>query len=287
MILIADAGGTKIEWALIDSDGTTLMRTTTRGHNAVHADTQTLVDMLHAEAPALYAEAQGVDEIFYYGAGCAGERKITVARTLSEIFHAGTCHAESDMLGAAQALCGRNEGIACILGTGSNSCHYDGIKITANVSPLGFILGDEGSGAVLGRRLIGMVFKRGFSKEICDKFQWRFPEDSINRIITSVYRGERPNAYLASFVPFLAENIDDNEISDFVTDEFIRFFRFNISAYSQAQSLPIHFTGSVAHHFSAQLRSAADTLGYTIGNILKNPMDSLIAFHLENQGRNK
>lgn len=287
MILIADAGGTKIEWALIDSDGTTLLRTSTLGHNAAHADTQTLVDMLHDEAPALYAEAQGVDEIFYYGAGCAGERKVTVAKTLSEIFHAETCHAESDMLGAAQALCGRNKGIACILGTGSNSCYYDGTKITDHVSPLGFILGDEGSGAVLGRRLIGMVFKGGFSKKISDKFQWRFPEDDISQIITHVYRGERPNAYLASFVPFLSENISEKEIEDFVVGEFIRFFRFNVSAYPTAHSLPVHFTGSVAHHFADQLRSAAVTLGYTIGNILKNPMDSLISFHLENQGRNK
>ncbi len=279
MTLIADAGGTKIEWVLIDNDGSVALRASTRGHNAAHADTRALIDLLRSDAPALYSAAQGTDEIFYYGAGCAGERRTAMANTLSAIFKSDNCHADSDMLGAARALCGHDEGIACILGTGSNSCHYDGSKIIANVSPLGFILGDEGSGAVLGRRLIGMVMKGGFSKEIADKFHLRFPEAGQEQIIARVYRGERPNAYLASFVPFLSENIDEREIADFVIDEFMRFFRFNVNTYDMAKTLPVHFTGSVAYHFADHLRIAAKSLGYTVGNIQKTPMEALIAFH--------
>lgn len=279
MILIADAGSTKIEWALLDDNGTQLIRTKTRGHNAAISHPEALAKSLREEAPALYSEAQRVDEIFYYGAGCAGERRAVMADTLTGIFNSGCCHAESDMLGAARALCGHDEGIACILGTGSNSCHYDGVKITANVSPLGFILGDEGSGAVLGRRLIGMVMKGGFSKEIAERFKWRFPEATVQEIVTRVYRSDRPNSYLASFVPFLSENINEKEVEEFVTDEFERFFRFNIQNYNDSTALPIHFTGSVAYHFAPQLRKAAESCGYRIGKIEKAPMESLIAFH--------
>ncbi|MCM1077643.1 MAG: ATPase [Bacteroides sp.] len=279
MTLIADAGSTKIEWVLFDNDGRVTLRTTTRGHNAAISHPQSLAHIIQDEAPALWSEAQHVDEIYYYGAGCVGNRCITVAQSLSEIFNAGVCHAESDMLGAARALCGTKRGIACIIGTGSNSCLYDGEKIVDNVSPLGFILGDEGSGAVLGRKLIGMVMKGGFSREISDKFHWRFPEATKDEIIARVYRSPHPNAYLASFVPFLSENIAKTEIADFVVEEFIRFFDFNVRAYADAQTLPVNFTGSVAFHFAPQLRQAAEKRGYHINRIEKAPMESLVAYH--------
>lgn len=282
MKLIADAGGTKIEWALLDAAGNVAVRLTTRGYNAVQAEVQTLARILREDAPTLVERAQGVDEVYYYGAGCVGERVAGIKDVLTAVFNCGSsdcCRVESDMLGAARALCGRAEGVACILGTGSNSCRYDGEKIVDNVSPLGFILGDEGSGAVLGRRLIGMVMKGGFSDEISERFRRRFPEMTRDAIISRVYRGERPAAFLASFVPFLAENIDVEEVEEFVVDEFCRFFRFNVKAYENAERLPINFIGSIAWHFSDQLRKAAARSGCSVGRIEKAPMELLIAYH--------
>lgn len=279
MKLIADAGGTKIEWALLDAVGNVAVRLTTRGYNAAQAEVQTLARILSEDAPRLVEQAQGVDEVYYYGAGCVGERVEGIKNVLTAVFNCGVCRVESDMLGAARALCGRAEGVACILGTGSNSCRYDGEKIVDNVSPLGFILGDEGSGAVLGRRLIGMVMKGGFSDEISERFRRRFPEMTREAIISRVYRGERPAAFLASFVPFLAENIDVDEVEEFVVDEFCRFFRFNVKAYENAAQLPINFIGSIAWHFSDQLRKAAAKSGCSVGRIEKAPMELLIAYH--------
>lgn len=279
MKLIADAGSTKIEWALLDDDGGIRLHAFTRGFNAAVSLIDALSEIIRADSPQLYSSADTVTEVHYYGAGCAGQRRLLTEDALRGIFTASHCNAESDMLGAARALCGNSEGIACILGTGSNSCHYDGERITANVPPLGFILGDEGSGAVLGRRLIGMVMKGGFHDRIARLFHERFPEATQEEIIGRVYRSERPGAYLASFVPFLKEHVDDEEISEFIIDEFIRFFSFNIRAYSNARMLPIHFTGSVAFHFAPQLHEAASRCGFHIGHIEKAPMQALIAYH--------
>lgn len=298
MILIADAGSTKIEWALLDNDGKTTMRTITRGHNAAQADSDSFEQLLLTDAPDLIETAGGADEIFYYGAGCVGSRAAAMTDILSEIFNCCRSHAESDMLGAARALCRNEAGIACILGTGSNSCLYDGTEIRANIPPMGFILGDEGSGAVLGRRLVGRVMKGGFSDGIIRKFRERFPEATKDEIIARVYRSERPSAYLASFAPFLAENIAEEEIADLVVDEFTRFFEFNVRRYEPAMrdsqltagsngdatALPISFTGSIAHHFAPQLHIAASNCSYTISSIQKSPMDALIAFHGGNAG---
>ena len=279
MKLIADAGSTKIEWVLLDDDGGKYLHVITRGFNAAISNTDSLSEIIRNDSPELYSSADAVTDVHYYGAGCAGQRRLLTEDALRGIFTSSICHAESDMLGAARALCGNSEGIACILGTGSNSCHYDGVRITANVSPLGFILGDEGSGAVLGRRLIGMGMKGGFADATARLFHERFPEATQEEIITRVYRSERPGAYLASFVPFLREHVDDEEISEFIIDEFCRFFSFNVRSYTNARLLPIHFTGSVAFHFAPQLHEAASRCGFRIGHIEKAPMQALIAYH--------
>lgn len=279
MIIIADAGSTKIDWVLLDDRRQPALHLETSGHNAAVCAPGTLTSLLREEAPQLVAEASRIEEIHYYGAGCAGDRCPKVAAELAEVFPTAICHVESDMLASARALCGHRPGIACILGTGSNSCLYDGERIVASVSPLGFILGDEGSGAVLGRRFLGMLFKGQFPANIRTLFSEAYPDLTAADIIERVYRRERPNAYLASFAPFLSRHIDLPEIDSFITDEFERFFRFNILAYDNATKLPVNFTGSIALHFSPQLRRAAARCGLTVGHIEKSPMTTLIHYH--------
>lgn len=228
-----------------------------------------------------------IGEVYFYGAGCA-TRDIChrVAEELGMVFpHAATVDIATDMLGAARAMCGDEQGVVAILGTGANSCLYDGKRIVANVSPLGYILGDEGSGAVLGRLFIGRVLKRQFPEEVLRRFSDTYPEVTPAEVVTRVYRSERPNAYLASFCPFIYSCLDIPEVSAFVVDEFRRFIEYNLLHYLKffQSSLRVHFTGSVAHHFAPQLQIAFSQLDpgtLTLGKILQKPLPSLAAYHI-------
>ena len=183
----------------------------------------------------------------------------------------------SDLLGAARALCGHEEGIACVLGTGSNSCLYDGKEIIANVPPLGYILGDEGSSAVLGRRLVGDCLKNQLPESVRNEF---LSEYGLTQelILERVYRQPLANRFLASLTPFLSKHRDVPEVHSLLVESFVDFFVRNVKQYRRPW-LPIHFVGSIANVFSAELKEAAESLGMEIGLILKSPMEGLIRYH--------
>lgn len=279
MKIIADAGSTKIEWAVTMGDGATEERFTTRGFNAAISSPSALAELIASEAPALLDYGREAEAVYYYGAGCAGERARLMAETLTKVIGCKKSYAESDMLGAARALCFDSAGIACILGTGSNSCLYDGKKIIANIPPLGFILGDEGSGAVLGKIFLGKLFKGLLPNGCVERFKSRYPDIDSMAVIERVYRSERPNAFLASFAPFIAGSLDIPEIKRLVEDEFVRFFTTNVLPYEGSRSLPIHFVGSVAANFRPQLQTAATRCGVHLGKIIKSPLEALIDYH--------
>lgn len=277
MILIADGGSTKVEWAVAD-EGRLRHTVVTSGLNPVLLTTDAIEAALRLE---LLAEIVELPEcVIFYGAGCIpGEPSVRMAEALHRVF-GGACRVEinTDLLGAARSVCGHSSGIACILGTGSNSCVYDGAGITANVSPLGYILGDEGSGAVLGRRLVSDVFKAQLPADLCDRFIDRYRVDR-SAVIAAVYRGEAPNRYLASFVPFLSDNIDRREIRELVCSEFIRFLTRNVLNYEGCRELPLNFVGSVAYYFSDVLRDAVARCGCRMGHIVQRPMPGLLKYH--------
>lgn len=289
MKIIADCGSTKIDWLLLDDNSEVVTRVTTRGYNAMSRIESELTSIVNEGAKALKEHAVEVTKVSFFGAGCGSDATCErVREELLTIFpNAAECIVGSDMLAAAIALCGDEPGIACILGTGSNSCLFDGHKIIDNVSPLGFILGDEGSGAVLGCKLLGGILKRQFSPQVIERFNTKYQGLKPSDIIEEVYRGAQPRAYLASFAPFLSENIDLQEIDDFVVQEFCRFFNRNIGVYNMDEhpgidvnNLPVHFTGSIALHFLPQLRRAARQSGRTIGRILKSPLDGIASREL-------
>ena len=182
---------------------------------------------------------------------------------------------------AARALCGHEAGIACIMGTGSNSCLYDGKGIAANVSPLGFILGDEGSGAVLGKLFLGDVLKNQVPREIAAEFLKEYDLDLLG-IIRRVYREPQANRFLASVTPFISKHIAVKEIHDMVLGTFTAFFRRNVMQYTGYEKHSVNFVGSIAHYFRPVLEEAAAACGLTIGTILKSPMDGLLKFHSNN-----
>ncbi len=280
MILIADGGSSKIDWCLIDANGEVKKRFNTPGMNAVMLSCEEMTVRLGEEfAPIIGDLAVLTFEVYFYGAGCISPKVCdSVAEAIGKYLPEAKIEVYSDLLAAARALCGHNPGIACIMGTGSNSCYYDGEKIVDNVSPLGYILGDEGSGAVLGRRLVGDVLKEQLPADLCRKFLEQYQLDRLG-IIQRVYREPGANKFLASLSPFLLENIECPQVRAIVESEFNAFFVRNIKHYGQKGT--VNFVGSIAHYYRHMLEEAAARNGFTVGTVLKVPMDGLIAFHKE------
>lgn len=278
--LIADAGSTKVEWAMLDNTGAPTERFVEEGLNSLLASTEE-VEAAFTSVNKRLGEGIIPEEIHFYGAGCATSEICTkIEEALGKIWPGAEVHASSDLLGAARALFGRSAGIACILGTGSNSCLYNGKEIETNVPSLGYILGDEGSGAALGKRLVADAFKRHLPEVVREKFLAAYGL-SLGDILEKVYRRGAPNKFLASLVPFLKENLWNPYVYSLVHQELTHFVKRNIAMYSGAHSLPVSFIGSIAYHFSDILRDAVATEGYRVEQITKSPMEGLIAYHAE------
>lgn len=270
--LIADSGSTKSSWVLVE--GEERQEFETLGINPIR-DSEEEIEQVLMNLPVCPG---ALNFIYFYGAGCILPYSDVVRHLLARRFPKAEIHVESDLLGAAHALCGKEEGIACILGTGSNSCLYDGLHIVENVSPLGWILGDEGSGAVLGRRLVGNVLKGQFSPALCQAFA---DETGLTRtdIINKVYKEPMPNRFLASLVPFLNRHREETEIQEFLINEFRSFFRRNVATYKRSD-LPVSFVGGVAHTYCNELSEAARLEGFTLGRILKKPIEGIVDYIL-------
>jgi N-acetylglucosamine kinase-like BadF-type ATPase len=278
MILIADCGSTKIDWCVVN-DGKVVEQIFTSGINALLMTEEQIRETLAAEL-AEKVKGYAIESVYYYGAGCLfDDICANVRRAIAHnVPTAKTIEIHSDLLAAARALCGQNEGIACILGTGSNSCYYNGKEIVDNVSPLGYILGDEGSGAVLGKLLVGDVLKNQLPKELCEKFLAEYDLDR-QKIIEGVYKKPAANRFLASLSPFLIKNIEEPAIHRLVLNAFKSFFVRNIENYSNYKSMPVSFVGSVAFYYKDVLAEAAKALDITIGTIIKSPMEGLVKYH--------
>lgn len=280
--LIADSGSTKTDWAL-RSDETTLGRFRGHGLNPTTMTEETLRAYLLADfaeikpmIDATKAEEDGAAlTIRFYGAGCRGEGIARLSALLSEIVGTSLVSVDGDQLAAARALLGTKAGIACILGTGSNACRYDGQAIVpGGVPSLGYILGDEGGGASLGRRLLSDAAKRQLPDSICHAL-FAIEGVSIDSIIEHVYRGATPARYLASFVPFLVEHCEDEAIHALVVEEFSRFIRRNILPLQPVSREAIHFVGSVAMIFKTELEEALLRHALTLGEVIQAPFDRL------------
>ena len=278
MILIADSGSTKTDWCVVEK-GELVQQIFTKGTNPFFQSEEEISNEI---ATALLPELKTneFEAVSFYGAGCGFPDKIAVVhRALTKHLNvAGNVEVATDMLAAARGLCGREAGIACIMGTGSNSCYYDGESIVANVSPLGFILGDEGSGACLGKLMVGDLLKNQMTPELKEKFLAQFnltPADIIDR----VYRKPFPNRFLASLSPFLSQNISEPCVHDLVLNSFKAFFKRNIMQYENYQNLKVNLIGSVAYYYKEVLAEAAEAMGIQLGTIIQSPMEGLIKYH--------
>ena len=279
MKLVVDSGSTKTDWGFFNTVYD-LKAVKTQGINPCHQSEEEIRSIIRNE---LLPNTQNLDlaaitEVFYYGAGCA-TRSICeqMAALLKEFIPNAAIAVDSDMLGAARALCGHAEGVACVLGTGSNSCLYNGKAIEDQVPSLGYILGDEGSSAALGRRLIGDCLKRQLPEAVSREFMERYSLTKES-IIESVYRKPLPNRFIAGFAPFVYEKRAVPEVHKMIIQCFSEFFTRNVINYHKPW-LPVHFVGSLAGSFADELRETADSLGMTIGKIEASPMSGLVDYH--------
>ncbi|MHC1775303.1 MAG: ATPase [Lentimicrobium sp.] len=277
MILIADSGSTKTDWCLIDNNGER-KSIQTIGINPYQMNSTAIKEVLDKELyPFIYPDK--VKEIYYYGAGCSTERKCqTIDNVLHDFFTIANIEVHHDLLGAARALCGHEPGIACILGTGSNSCFFDGKNITESFVSLGYLLGDEGSGAYMGKQLLFDYFHGIIPKEIMENFNHQF-KPTVEKFLDALYNQPRPNRFLASFSPFILENIHQSYMKNLVKKCFDDFFMINVSKYPDYKSVKVNFLGSVAYYFRSILQESAETAGITTNKIYRSAIEGLIDFH--------
>jgi N-acetylglucosamine kinase-like BadF-type ATPase len=216
-------------------------------------------------------------DVHFYGSGCTPVHVPMMKQLLTEVLSPNSVEVHSDLMAAARALCQHEAGIACILGTGGNSCLYDGEQIVQNTPALGYILGDEGSGSVLGRMFLNAIFKRPELADVRDEY---LTSNKLTQadIIQKVYREPMANRWLATTSLFIHEHLDNPLLRQLVVDNFRLFFQRNIVPYGRPD-LPVHFVGSMAHHYPSELEEAARKEGFTIGRIVQSPLEGLIAFH--------
>lgn len=277
MILIADCGGTKADWCVVDGLEV-LRRVKTPGMNVAVASKNDIETWLAADVMPQLPERALIRRVYFYGAGCLGSAVESVKDCLQQLFPDAAVKVTTDLLGAARALCGDNAGIACIMGTGSNTCFYDGHEITCHVPALGYILGDEGSGAVLGRLLLSDMFKNQLPASLREKFLARYLL-TVEDVVERIYRQPGANRFLASFTPFLLEHIEEPAIHRLVLNNFKVFFLRNITQYADYRNYRINVTGSVGWYFRDVLKEAADSMDCSLGRVLESPMHGLIEYH--------
>lgn len=276
MILIADSGSTKTDWAVVSEKGkiTTIK---TPGINPYYQDADSIIKALKINLkPELTAFT--IQKVYFYGAGCTDEKGEVVKQALKKIFPNIEIAVNNDLLAAARATCGHEKGIACILGTGANSCYFDGITIQENVPPLGYILGDEGSGAYIGIKLLSNFLKGEFPELLKVSFMesYQIKKDAV---LEAVYRKPYPNRYLAGFSRFAHRYKNHPYIIKLLEEGFQGFFDRNVMKYESCNTVPVHFVGSIAFHFKDILVRESQKKKIILGNILESPITGLADYH--------
>lgn len=277
MILIADSGASKTNWRLISPEGN-IEQAQTAGFNPYYQPVEFFINELNDVLLPQIKEHK-IDQVFYYGTGCSTIENIKKVKfAISAVFKNAVVDINHDLLAAARALCGDKPGIACILGTGANSCYYNGFEIVNNEPSLGYILGDEGSGAYIGKQLLISYIRKELPQVIMDRLDKRF-ELSKDKILINVYQGNAPAKYLASFSKFIFQNLKEPDLFKMVYYSFEQFFVKNIMKYDGYKELPVHFTGSVAFYYGNILRQVASDKQINVRNITEDPIAGLALYH--------
>ena len=274
--LIADSGATKAEWCLVNKKKTSTVFT--QGISPYFLSSEQITALLIKELRPALKNAEPA-EIYYYGTGCANPNNARlVKKAIKKVFPEAVVNVNHDLMAAARAVCGYEKGIACILGTGSNSCYYDGKRIVKNSPGLGYILGDEGSGAYLGKRVLQYYLYNTFDEDLRARFDAAYVTNTVE-ILENVYKRPLANRYLAGFAKFLADNRGHYMIENIIEDGLNDFFFNHLCKYRETWTLPVSFVGSIAFGFKDVLKELCSAYEFELGRVLKNPMSGLVEYH--------
>ena len=281
MILIADSGATITDWCLLNTDRSINTYFKTSGLNTNYLSETEISEILFRELkPHLpYSTLEKISQVFFYGSGCSTEqKKKKIKSQILRLTPNADIIADHDMVGAAISLCGNDMGIACILGTGSNSCFYDGKNVEKTILSLGYLLGDEGSGTYIGKKILCAYLKNKMPHDVQQLFYAKYKKQPEN-IITDMYAAPHVGAYFAAFSHFASENLNVQYIQNIVKECFTDFTNEQLSLFDEAKHLPIGFVGSIAAVFHQELKSVLANTGYRLGKIIQNPIRGLVEFH--------
>jgi glucosamine kinase len=278
--LIADSGATKAEWCLLNNGKKKTLFT--QGISPYFLNTDQIAELVTKELIAKLKNVT-VEYIYYYGTGCSNiDNAKNIKKALTRVFPTAEASVNTDLMGAARAVCGHEKGIACILGTGSNSCYFNGKSIMKNSPGIGYVLGDEGSGAYLGKKVLQYYLYNTFDEDLRARFDAKFVTTG-SEILDNVYKKPLPNRYMASFALFLAENRGHYMIENIIEDGLNDFFFQHLCKYNEVWKYPVHFIGSVASGFKDVLEQLCHSYEFDLGTVLKNPMEGLVKFHKDNK----
>jgi len=281
MILIADSGSTKCSWAICDKKGQIIDRCSTIGFNPYFITS--LKVLKHLEESDLNEIKDNISEVFFYGAGCSSKKmNLIIEEPFSEFFKNAEVNIHHDLDAACYSMYEGEPAITGILGTGSNSCFFDGKKIYENAPSLGFMLGDEASGNNFGKKLISLYYNNVLEEELKQKYEQDFETD-VAQINSNVYNNSRANVYLAKFFPFVSDNKDHPQMQLMITSTLNEFFKLHICCFEQHKEVKINFIGSVAFFLKDEIKKVAQIHNCTIGQIVKNPIDKLIEYHFKDR----
>lgn len=277
MILIADGGSTKTDWRLL-KEGREYKQVQTQGFNPYLVGSDAIEEILWKELQP-YIDNDAVSYVYYYGAGCSSPVKNMIVETAFEkVFVNARINISHDLLGAAHALCADSEGIVAILGTGSNSCYYDGREIKDGIFSLGYFFGDEGSGAYLGKQLLTAYLHKELPADIEERLKQEYPS-SLESILDAVYSKPAPSRFLASFSRFINMNREHPYINNLLTEAFKAFYKYQVCCYPKHKEIPVHFVGSVAFHYQDILTQVGLQFGIRTGRFIQAPIDGLVEYH--------
>ena len=278
MIAIVDGGSTKCDWVILENSGKISQKTESIGFNPniINAD---LIPQEIEKNPHLFLIKNQLDYIYFYGSGCGTvENALFVETQLQKVFPYAKVTVKEDLTAAAYAAYNGKPAIVCILGTGSNSCYFDGESIRRDLPSLGFLIGDEGSGSALGKHLVRRFFMKKLPQDLHQEFVEAY-HLTIEDAIKNMYHNPRANAYLAEFNKFVVQRKQHPYFQNMVFDEMKNFFEYQVLPYEEAREAEINFIGSIAYYYEDVLRAAAAELNLTVGHIVQKPIESLVEYH--------
>ena len=277
--IVADSGSTKTDWVILDNNGLVIYEAKTIGINPYFHSEDNIKKELQKSFNDCKVSFNEIEVVHFYGAGCSSLSRISIVRNaFAALFEGALININHDLEGAAIATLGDQDGVACILGTGSNSCQWIGGEVKSNIPSHGYVFGDEGSGAALGIKLLKLYLGDRLTEAIKIKFEKTF-QLSKDQILFSTYKGQNPNVFLASFAKFLTDNMTEPQIEDILEQGFKEFFQTRVVPYEGYQTVPLGFVGSVAYSHRDVLMKVAESFGCLEVTIIQSPIDGLVNYH--------